>query len=441
MRNKSQSEQRFVGMNPSFTLGGNHNNLNNNQNFEESLAPIGLHKDMSPPINSKNREFGGYAKVAKNSNVNNKAYNYAPKTAPNKNNIGRPDVYTNNSSDKKLAVTKNNNQLIGSSENTNLDLYSDSYRDDFLFDSEDQSLGNMHQMKLRKASSNEDYIQQDDKKFKNDKPLTKINFTKNKEQSIEYCSQIEKMSRNPDNSSPLTLISDKNQVSTQSNINLSTKVSGKNAPKFFFPNDTTHNLHSKFNNINHGMSSNEINDSNSIHSKESSNRNRRKIISRNPLDMCEKRDIHKIKNNTLNPNEFYVESEEFSKGSDSLIDQKYLQCGLSEKSKMANMSQRNTVKSNVIKSLEKGDFHSSVRDSGDSNNQNTLREDNDLQKFNEQFLKTKVFEGTAKQRDNGAFFNQNNLHHLNPRSSLDVYAAFNGLENLPEKIERVEYLK
>lgn len=447
MRNKSQSEQRFVGMNPSFTLG-NHNNLGNNQNFEESLAPMGLRKDASPPINSKNREFGGYAKVAKNSNMNNKAYNYAPKTAPNKNNIGRPDVYTNNSSDKKLAATKNNNQLIGSSENTNLDLYSDSYRDDFLFDSEDQSLGNMPQMKLRKANSNEEYNQQDDNKFKNDKPLTKINFTKNKEQSIEYCSQIEKMSRNQDNSSPLTLITDKNQGSTQSNINLSTKATGKNAPKFFFPNDTAHNLQAKFNNKNHGMSSNEINDSNSIHSKESSNKNRRKIISRNPLDMCEKRDFHKIQNknfnkddpnsayninsynNTLNPNEFYVESEDFSKASDSLT-----------KSKMANMSQRNTVNSNVIKSLEKGDFHSSVRDSGDSNNQNTLREDNDLQKFNEQFLKTKAFEGTAKQRDNGAFFNQNNLHHLNPRSSVDVYAAFNGLENLPEKIERVEYLK
>ena len=57
------------------------------------------------------------------------------------------------------------------------------------------------------------------------------------------------------------------------------------------------------------------------------------------------------------------------------------------------------------------------------------------------YLKTKVFEGTAKQRDNGAFFNHNNVHHINPRGSLDVYAAFNGLENLPEKIDRVEYLK
>merc|ERR1712226_646529 len=113
MRNKSQSEQRFVGINPSFTLG-NHNTLRN-KNMEESLTPMDLREDVSPPINSKNREFGGYAKVSKNHNTNNKANNFAPRTAPNK-----------------------NNQLIGSTEHTNLDLYSDSYRDDFLFDSEDQ---------------------------------------------------------------------------------------------------------------------------------------------------------------------------------------------------------------------------------------------------------------------------------------------------------------
>merc|ERR1711988_1644215 len=154
-----------------------------------------LREDVSPPINSKNREFGGYAKVAKNHNTNNKAYNFAPRTAPNKNNNGRADVYTNNSSDKKFSDAKNNNQLIGSTEHTNLDLYSDSYRDDFLFDSEDQSLANMPEMQLKKANSGDDYYRQDNNKFKHEKPLSKLNFAKNKERSSEYNSQIDKLSK------------------------------------------------------------------------------------------------------------------------------------------------------------------------------------------------------------------------------------------------------
>ena len=457
MRQKSQSEQALLGprkFNQRFSQTPSHNSPN--------LDTASNHRLASPPNPSSN--FNQPAKVTRNTNHYNQKRELAPRTAPAQDTLDRNEIYTNNSSDNKLYSGKK----------TNLE-----HQDDYLLDSSAGNFEDPPNWGLETFNSTRQL-------GKKPCPLPSLTAY-NKESEVSknpeyygYHGNPSTLSRTPP---PQNL-----EISPYSEKTPNGPATGnpKIAPHFFFPNDTNH-LSSKYatSKTGPGSSSNIIDDPNSINSKESNPQNRRKIMARNPLEL---REIRDKKNGTVgsrfqtltpeenknflgsgagvgvgvgqspnigqsNNNFNFEESENYSNrvNSSENSDPK----GGYPESHLALVKKKSGKDSGGVggSSLEKKDWHSSVRNSNESE---TLGK-SDFQKVVDNFLKTNLGSEGLK-NSQGLFFSNNDGPVMSERNyggkgeaagegkkkssqrNIDIYAAY-GTNELPEKIDKALYMR
>lgn len=442
MRQKSQSEQALLGprkFNQKFSQPPSHNSPN--------LDTASNHRLASPPNLSSN--FNQPAKVTRNTNHYHQKRELAPRTAPAQDTIDRKEIYTNNSSDNNLYSGKKKNLQN---------------QDDYLLDSSAGNFEDPPNWGLETFNSTRQF-------GKKPPPLPSISAY-NKESEISKNPEYYGYNPNPSTHSRTP---QNEGISPYSEQTPTAPNNPKVAPHFFFPNDTNH-LSIKYaaSKNGPGSSSNIIDDPSSINSKESNPQNRRKIMARNPLELREIRDKKISKFQTLTSednknlpgigesaglggrgNNFnFEESENYSNkvsSSENSEPKGYQDYHLALVKKKSGKDSGSMNVNNS--SLEKKEWHSSVRNSNESE---TLGK-SDFQKVVDNFLKTNLGSEGLK-NSQGLFFASNNEAVMSERGygeknlapghekkkisqrNIDIYAAY-GTNELPEKIDKALYMR